>query len=269
MTYKQEDTGNAVKVIQRTLKAAGYNPGIADGNFGQKTKDAVMAAQRSLGMQQVDGIVGTKTLEAITKAAEQTYGITITRSPITVHLTRAERIPQFIVIHYTAGRNSRRGAAMAVRNAFLSRSASADFVVDDETIVQVSPDLTGYYTWAVGDKRNPWSGGGQLYGKATNRNTINIEICSTLDKGTTSQIPNHTGWHFTPQALKRTQQLVRFLMTMYDIKLENVIRHYDASGKLCPGIIGWNDGPQFSTTGEQIKGSKSDSKQWKAFVDSI
>lgn len=29
-------------------------------------------------------------------------------------------------------------------------------------------------------------------------------------------------------------------MEEYDIPVENIVRHYDISGKLCPGIIGWN-----------------------------
>ncbi|MBQ2348232.1 MAG: hypothetical protein II388_07700 [Clostridia bacterium] len=30
-------------------------------------------------------------------------------------------------------------------------------------------------------------------------------------------------------------------MEQYGIPAERVIRHYDVSGKLCPGIIGWNE----------------------------
>ena len=29
-------------------------------------------------------------------------------------------------------------------------------------------------------------------------------------------------------------------MSTYKIPINNVIRHYDVSGKHCPGIIGWN-----------------------------
>ena len=30
-------------------------------------------------------------------------------------------------------------------------------------------------------------------------------------------------------------------MEEYDIEPDHVIRHYDINGKLCPGIIGWNE----------------------------
>ena len=47
-----------------------------------------------------------------------------------------------------------------------SKRASADFGVDDTMMVQFNPDLRNYKCWSVGDRKNPCSGGGQLYGKA-------------------------------------------------------------------------------------------------------
>ena len=35
-------------------------------------------------------------------------------------------------------------------------------------------------------------------------------------------------------------ELTRYLMAEYGIDADHVVRHYDVSGKLCPGIIGWN-----------------------------
>jgi N-acetylmuramoyl-L-alanine amidase CwlA len=29
-------------------------------------------------------------------------------------------------------------------------------------------------------------------------------------------------------------------MAQYNIDINHVVRHYDVTGKLCPGIIGWN-----------------------------
>ncbi|XXF79569.1 peptidoglycan-binding protein [Myxococcaceae bacterium GXIMD 01537] len=46
--------------LQGLLKKAGFNPGAADGVFGPKTKQAVMAFQRAQGIT-VDGIVGPQT----------------------------------------------------------------------------------------------------------------------------------------------------------------------------------------------------------------
>ncbi len=153
---------------------------------------------------------------------------------------------------------------MAAKKVFVSRSASADFVVDDEQIVQINPDLRHYYCWAVGDKRNPYSGGGRLYGVATNKNTISIEVCSSLRSGTTAAVPNHEGWYFTDKVLDNALRLVRHLMKQYGIPKSNVIRHYDVSGKACPGVIGWNDAAIYTTDGK-VTARKSDSGKWAVF----
>ncbi|HSP77576.1 MAG TPA: peptidoglycan-binding protein [Myxococcaceae bacterium] len=52
---------------QNKLKAAGFNPGAADGHFGPKTLAAVKAFQRAKGLE-TDGIVGPKTWSALNKA---------------------------------------------------------------------------------------------------------------------------------------------------------------------------------------------------------
>jgi len=257
-----------------------------DGDYGAKTREAVVAFQRSRGIG-ADGIVGPKTLALLKEVlamgkphpqplpegeGSATAGkgaVAITNGYIYQHVTRcANRAIRYIAIHYTAGTTSRKGQAMQVRQVFLQRSASADFVVDDDTIVQINPDLRNYYCWAVGDAKNKWTGGGRLYGVATNKNTISIEICSTLRQGTSAQSPNHEGWSLSPQAVELARRLVRHLMSLYGIPKERVVRHYDISGKLCPGVPGWNDGPKYDTKGRQTA-SKSDSKQWLAFWNSL
>ena len=52
-------------------------------------------------------------------------------------------------------------------------------------------------------------------------------------------------------------------MKKYNIPLENVIRHYDISGKVCPGIIGWNNEVIYNK-GKQTN-EKSKSNKWKEF----
>jgi N-acetylmuramoyl-L-alanine amidase CwlA len=157
---------------------------------------------------------------------------------------------------------------MAVRNVFLKRKASADFAVDDATIVQINPDLKNNYTWSVGDAKNPYSGGGQLYGQATNKNTISIEICSNLKPGTSSNDANHEGWYYTDAAVQNAIKLVKYLMQVYNVPKERVVRHYDISGKLCPGIIGWNNGPLYDTKGNKTN-NKNNSAKWEKFKSLI
>ena len=141
----------------------------------------------------------------------------------------------WLAIHYTAGTNSRPGAALNVVSWFKNpenNGGSADFIVDDTTVVQYNPDIRNRYCWAVGGKKYPNTKGGSLYGTVTNRNSISVEICSTSRNG---QVLNGTD-----AALDRAVELVRYLMREYGIDADHVIRHYDVSGKPCPGIIGWN-----------------------------
>lgn len=148
----------------------------------------------------------------------------------------------------------------------MNREASADFAVDDRDMVQFNPDLSNYYCWAVGDKKNPYSSGGQLNGKATNKNTISIEICSTCTSGNVS-IPNHSGWSFSEASLDNAVKLAKILIKKYNIPLANVVRHYDITGKLCPGIIGWNN-ESIYVNGKASQ-NKSDSSAWTAFKERL
>ena len=257
-----------MKKIQQALTKAGFAV-TADGVYGQKTADAVRMFQRSVGIVQ-DGMVGPVTMGKLTDTAAGTDKNTqIVAGYINKHITFCKGRPlKYIAIHYTAGGNSRKGAAMAARNVFLTRSASADFVVDDEQIVQVNPDIRNYYCWAVGDRKNIYSGGARLYGYANNKNTISIEICSNLQAGTSAAQPNHEGWFFTEDAVGNALKLVRYLMQAYGIPKSNIIRHYDISGKLCPGIIGWNNAPLYTRNGVPTT-TKNNSQKWLEFLDSI
>lgn len=56
--------GEAVKIIQRALRDAGYDPGRIDGEFGPKTTAAVYAYQITKGLTP-DGEVGPRTARAL------------------------------------------------------------------------------------------------------------------------------------------------------------------------------------------------------------
>lgn len=69
VTVKEVSTGSsgiAVKNLQLILNSRGYNCGTADGDFGSKTKAAVIAFQKAKGLG-ADGIVGAKTWTALFK----------------------------------------------------------------------------------------------------------------------------------------------------------------------------------------------------------
>lgn len=57
---KKGDKGDAVKLLQNALKAAGFNCGTSDGDFGSKTESALKEAQATSGYLKIDGVYGTK-----------------------------------------------------------------------------------------------------------------------------------------------------------------------------------------------------------------
>ncbi len=125
--------------------------------------------------------------------------------------TENANTPTYIVIHDTANYNRTAGAWMHY-NYFNSenRSASAHFFVDDKTIIQTVKvkDMS----WHCGD-------GGGIYG-IRNSNSIGIEICVNQNSDYKTAVAN-------------TVDLVKYLMKEYNIKFERVVRHYDASRKMC------------------------------------
>lgn len=148
---------------------------------------------------------------------------------------------KYIVIHYTAGITSKPGTAKSNAKYFAKETtkASADFIIDDENIVQYNPDIKNRYCWHCGGSKYKTKGG-SLYKVCTSANSIGIEMCSTNSAKKVTN-PNDTNWYFTDAVIANCVELTKKLMEEYDIKADHVIRHYDVNGKPCPGVIGWNE----------------------------
>lgn len=127
---------------------------------------------------------------------------------------------KYIVIHDTGNTNKGAGA----NNHYIyfnggNRNASSHYFVDDKEVIQTVEDT--YSSWHCGDGKG-------LYG-ITNSNSIGVEIC--INKDGDFKI-----------AQDRTIDLIRYLMDKHGISKENVMRHFDASRKICPrsmSDIGW------------------------------
>ena len=159
----------------------------------------------------------------------------------TVHTTaKPNRKIDYIVIHYTAGVTSKPKSAENLAEYYRTTKTevSSDYTVDDAYAVCYNGDITNRYTWHCGGSKYGTKGG-TYYGKCTNANAIGVEICSTNSTGK-MQNANDKSYSFTPAVINNAVELVKQLMKWYNIPAENVIRHYDVTGKPCPGIIGWN-----------------------------
>ena len=153
---------------------------------------------------------------------------------------KKNRTIKYIVIHYTAGVSSS-GKSDENVAAWFARSttkASSDFIVDDDSVTQFNGDIRNRYTWHCGGSRQP-TNGGSLHGVCTNVNSIGVEICSSNKTGKVTTA-NDRNWYFTDDTLRNAAELVRSLMDEYGIDIDHVVRHYDVTGKFCPGIVGWN-----------------------------
>jgi N-acetylmuramoyl-L-alanine amidase CwlA len=165
--------------------------------------------------------------------------INITKCTSTANTTvKSNRSIKYIVIHYTAGTRSTAGSAKAIAQYFgrSSTGASADFIVDDATIVQFNPDPKNRYCWSVGGSKysNPaTSVGATYYNKCTNSNSISIEMCSSKTN-TSSLLASDTDWYITDATTNNAVELTKYLMNLYNIPASNVIMHHHVTGKICP-----------------------------------
>ncbi len=133
---------------------------------------------------------------------------------------------KYIVMHFTGNQND---TTLGNANYFggANRDASAHYFIDDNSIVQVVEDHNA--SWNCGD-------GNGKYG-ITNQNSIAIEMCAT--DGDISAITE-----------SNTMELVKYLMAKYSITADRVVRHYDASHKVCPSpwsANNWNKWNEFKS----------------------
>lgn len=140
---------------------------------------------------------------------------------------------KYIVIHDTGNTtDSDEGNA----NYFCtgSRGASAHYFVDSDSITQIVKDTD--CSWHCGD-------GNGKYG-ITNRNSIGIELC---------RVNNKVEYQTKLNAI----ELIRSLMAKYNVPIDRVVRHYDASRKCCPSSMSANNWAEWYEFKNMITGHVS------------
>lgn len=139
---------------------------------------------------------------------------------------------KYIVIHYTGNDgDTDEGNGNYFKNNVVE--VSAHYFVDDDSVTQSVPD--NYVAWSVGGSRYSnykSTGGAKYYGVVNNTNSISVEICDDIKNG--SIYPSTA-------TINNAVALVKSLMKKYNIPVENVIRHFDVTGKLCPAYWVDND----------------------------
>lgn len=143
---------------------------------------------------------------------------------------------QFIVVHDTA--NPRAGANAQAHFKYFNgadRQASAHYFVDDEQILQLVEDTQA--AWHCGDGRGQYG--------ITNQNSLGVEICINGDGD-------------YDQAVAHTVELVRHLMDKHKVPIEGVVRHYDASRKICPATMQGNNWAGWLAFREALKSKATD-----------
>lgn len=133
---------------------------------------------------------------------------------------------KFIVIHYTGVNGD---TAINEAKFFANgntRSAGAHFFVDQDGTVVKSVDLN-HAAWSVGGVKYSdcsKTGGGRLYGVASNANSVSIELCDIVHNEPSPAMI---------QAVKRTIKYIR----KHCKNAKTVIRHFDVNGKHCPASM--------------------------------
>jgi hypothetical protein len=140
---------------------------------------------------------------------------------------------KYIVLHFTGNTND---TALNNGSYFGScnRDASAHYFVDDNNVVQVVEDSMA--SWNCGD-------GNGKYG-ITNQNSIAIEMCGT--NGDISTVTENN-----------TLELVKYLMDKYNVPIDKVVRHYDASRKMCPSPWSNNSWARWNEFKNKLTGTEN------------
>ena len=135
--------------------------------------------------------------------------------------TRSLDSINFIVIHYTANDgDTDENNGSYFHNNYVD--ASAHYFVDGDSITRSVPD--DHIAWHCGANK-------YLHPMCRNSNSIGIELCDERRNGVI---------YPTPATIAKAVELTEYLMDKFNVPKENVIRHYDVTGKLCPAYWSGN-----------------------------
>nr|DAY60623.1 MAG TPA: N acetylmuramidase [Caudoviricetes sp.] len=141
-------------------------------------------------------------------------------------LNRRNKDIKFIILHYVGAVSTAKNNADYFFSKY--RGASAHYFIDNKEIWQVVEDNDA--AWAIGANK--------YYTEARNSNSISVEMCCYTMKNGNINVAK--------EVEEKAVELVKMLMKKYNINVDHVIRHYDATRKNCPAPFvsdteRWND----------------------------
>lgn len=119
-----------------------------------------------------------------------------------------------------------------------TRHAGAHIFIDQKgnAVKSIGLDLIA---WAVGDYEGTARGGAQMHGTFTNYNTVSIELCDIATKDP------------SPAMIKTVKSVIKYIRKRCP-NAKYICRHFDISGKNCPGRM-----------------SGEGNARWKKFLEDI
>ena len=151
---------------------------------------------------------------------------------------RSTSVIKYLVYHYTANDGDTDEANAKYFHNNVVKASAHRFVDDDSVTISVPDNYVAYHCGGglQGSK------GHKYYKICTNTNSIGIEMCDTIKNGK---------YEVSSKTRANAIALGKEIVKKYGIKKENVIRHFDVTGKNCPAYF--------------VK----DEEAWKKFRDEI
>ena len=154
--------------------------------------------------------------------------------PISYGGKRSRKAVKAIPIHYTENDgDTALGNASYFHRAGDGNtlSAGAHFFIDQKgnVVKSIPMNLTA---WAVGDWEGTANGGGSLHGIYNNANTVSIELCDIASKNPSKEM------------IKATKKTIKYIRR-HCPNAKVVCRHWDITGKDCPGRMTGRDNPRW------------------------
>lgn len=149
--------------------------------------------------------------------------------------------PEYIVLHYTGTPFQGIDRTVSYMTEYKSER-SAHYIVDGERIAQVvAIDDAAWHVsdgsvnrrYERGKDAEAWHNSEAGATFRGNRNSIGIELCVTKTDKKSVKVGD-IDWEFTDGTVETAARLTAALMNAFNIRLDHVIRHMDATGKPCP-----------------------------------